>query len=77
MENDVSCVCVFVRVCVCVRVCVRACLYIYIYAAVVTFVAGSHEAGGLPGYPEVFLIIEINVTKSWQSFVALYFTEMS
>jgi hypothetical protein len=25
-----------------------------IYAVVVTFVAGSLEAGGLPGYPEVF-----------------------
>jgi hypothetical protein len=24
------------------------------YAEVVTFVAGSLEAGGLPGYPEVF-----------------------
>jgi hypothetical protein len=27
-----------------------------IYAEVVTFVAGSLEAGGLPGYPEVFLL---------------------
>ncbi len=35
-----------------------------IYAEVVTFVAGSLEAGGLPGYPEVFLVVEINVVKS-------------
>jgi hypothetical protein len=35
-----------------------------IYAEVVTFVAGSLEAGGLPGYPQVFLIVEINVVKS-------------
>jgi hypothetical protein len=26
----------------------------HIHAVVVTFVAGSLEAGGLPGYPEVF-----------------------
>jgi hypothetical protein len=26
----------------------------FIYAEVVTFVAGILEAGGLPGYPEVF-----------------------
>ncbi len=26
----------------------------YIYAEVVTFIAGSLEAGGLPGCPEVF-----------------------
>ncbi len=29
-------------------------LSFYIYAEIVTFVAGSLEAGGLPGYPEVF-----------------------
>jgi hypothetical protein len=33
------------------------------YAEVVTRVAGSLEAGGLPGYPKV-LIVEINVVKS-------------
>jgi hypothetical protein len=33
-----------------------------IHAEVVTRVAGSLEAGGLPGYPEV-LFVEINVTK--------------
>ncbi len=41
------------------------------YAEVVARVAGSIEAGGLPGYPEV-LFVEINVVKSCQSFVALY-----
>ncbi len=46
-----------------------------IYAEVVTRVAGSLEARGLPGYPEV-LFVKINVTKSWQSFVALYFTRI-
>ncbi len=46
-----------------------------IYAEVVTRVAGSLEAEGLPGYPES-LIDEINVLKSWQSFVALYFTHL-
>jgi hypothetical protein len=35
--------------------------------------AGSLEAVGLPGYPEV-LFVEINLMKSWQSFVALYFS---
>jgi hypothetical protein len=40
-----------------------------IYAEVVTPVAVSLEAGGLPGYPES----EINVSKTRQSFVALYF----
>jgi hypothetical protein len=44
------------------------------YAEVVTRVAGSLGAIGLPGYPEV-LIIEINVMKSWQSLVALYFSQ--
>jgi hypothetical protein len=29
-----------------------------IYAEVVSFVAGSLEAGGLPGYPEVFLSLK-------------------
>jgi hypothetical protein len=29
-----------------------------IYAEVVTFVAGSLEAGGLPGYPEVLLSLK-------------------
>jgi hypothetical protein len=29
-----------------------------IHAAVVTFVAGSLEAGGLPGYPEVFVSLK-------------------
>jgi hypothetical protein len=43
------------------------------HAEVVTCVAGSLEAGGLPGYLEV-LFVEINVMKSCQSFVALYFT---
>jgi hypothetical protein len=32
--------------------------FIIIYAAVVTFVAGSLEAGGLPGYPEVLLSLK-------------------
>jgi hypothetical protein len=43
-----------------------------IYAEVVTPVAGSLEAGGLPGYLKV-LFVEISMTKSLQSFVALYF----
>jgi hypothetical protein len=34
-----------------------------IYAEVVTCVAGSLEAIGLPGYPKVFYV-EINVVKS-------------
>jgi hypothetical protein len=46
-----------------------------IHAEVVTHVASSPEAVGLPGYPEV-LFVEINVMKSWQSFVALYFTRI-
>jgi hypothetical protein len=29
-----------------------------IYAEVVTFVAGSLEAGGLPGYPKVLLSLK-------------------
>ncbi len=29
-----------------------------IYAEVVTYAAGSLEAGGLPGYPEVFLSLK-------------------
>ncbi len=29
-----------------------------IYAEVVTFVAGSLEAGGLPGYPEVLVSLK-------------------
>jgi hypothetical protein len=33
-----------------------------IYAEVVTCVAGSLEAGGLPGYPTV-LFVKINVMK--------------
>ncbi len=48
-------------------------LSIKIHAEVVTHVAGSLEAVGLPGYAEV-LFVEINVLKSWESFVALYFT---
>jgi hypothetical protein len=35
-----------------------------IYAEVVAFVSGSREAGGLPGFPEVCFIVEINVVKS-------------
>ncbi len=31
---------------------------IEIYAEVVTFVAESLEAGGLPGYPEVFVSLK-------------------
>ncbi len=46
-----------------------------IYAEVVTRVASSLEAVGLPGYPEV-LFVEINVIKSRQRFVALYFTRI-
>jgi hypothetical protein len=30
----------------------------FMYAAVVTFVAGSLEAGGLPGYTEVLLSLK-------------------
>jgi hypothetical protein len=30
----------------------------FIYAEVVTFVAGSLEAGGLPGYPEVLVSLK-------------------
>ncbi len=41
----------------------------WIYAEVVTRVAGSLDAGGLPGYPKS----KINMLKTWQSFVALYF----
>jgi hypothetical protein len=37
--------------------------YPIMYAEVVTHVAGSLEAVGLPGYPKV-LIVEINVEKS-------------
>jgi hypothetical protein len=48
---------------------------ISIYAEVETRVAGSLEAGGLPGYHKV-LFVEINVMKSWQSFVALYFSQI-
>ena len=44
-----------------------------IYAEVVTRVAGSLEAVGLPGYPKV-LFVEMNMMKSCQSFVAHYFT---
>ncbi len=33
-------------------------LNMLIYAEVVTFVAGSLEAGGLPGYPEVFQLLK-------------------
>jgi hypothetical protein len=36
---------------------------VQIYAEVVTCVAGSLEAGGLPGYPEC-LFVEINMMKS-------------
>jgi hypothetical protein len=42
-----------------------------IYAAVVTCVAGSLEARGLPRYPES-LLVEIKVMKSWQSSLTLY-----
>ncbi len=45
------------------------------YAEDVTCVAGSLEAVGLPGYPEVLFFV-INPMKSWQSFVALYFTQI-
>ncbi len=45
---------------------------IQIYAEVVTLVAGSLEAVGLPGSLES----EINLLKTWQSFVALYFTKI-
>ncbi len=38
----------------------------------VTCVAGSLEAEGLPGYPES-LLVEMNLIKSCQSYVALYF----
>ncbi len=34
------------------------------YAEVVTFSAGSLEAGGLPGSLEVPVVFEINVVKS-------------
>jgi hypothetical protein len=37
-------------------------LCLTIYAAVVTHVAGSLEAGGLPGYPKR-LLVEINGMK--------------
>ncbi len=37
-----------------------------INAGVVTHVAGSPEAVGLPRYPE-YLFVEINVMKSWQT----------
>jgi hypothetical protein len=47
----------------------------HIHDEVVTCVAGSLEAVGLPGYPEV-LFVEINMMKSCQSFVVLYFTQM-
>ncbi len=47
----------------------------FIYAEVVTRVAGNLKAGGLPGYPEV-LFVEINVMKYCQSFEALYFTRI-
>jgi hypothetical protein len=49
---------------------------IIIHAEVVTHVASSLRAGGLPGYPEV-LFVEINVMKSCQSFVALYLTRIT
>jgi hypothetical protein len=42
------------------------------YAESVTRLAGSLEAGGLPGYPES-LFVEINVIKSWQSHLTLLF----
>jgi hypothetical protein len=32
--------------------------WINMYAAVVAFVAGSLEAGGLPGYPEVLISLK-------------------
>jgi hypothetical protein len=38
-------------------------MYSIMYAEVVTCVAGSLEAGGLPGCPES-LFVEINVMKS-------------
>ncbi len=46
--------------------------WIDINAEVETHVASSLVAGGLPGYPES----EINVLKTWQSFVALYFPQI-
>jgi hypothetical protein len=47
----------------------------FLNAEVVSRVAGSLEAEGLPGYPEV-LNVEINVEKSCQNFIALYFTQL-
>jgi hypothetical protein len=44
------------------------------YAAVVICVAGSLEAEGLPECPEC-LIDEINMMKSWQSSLTLYWTQ--
>jgi hypothetical protein len=41
------------------------------YAEVVTHVAGSLEAAGLPRYPET-LVVEIDLMKSWQSSLTLY-----
>ncbi len=54
------------------RMTIEKCHKLWQYAEVVAHVAGSLEAGGLPGYPES----EINVLKSWQGFVALYFQQM-
>ncbi len=48
---------------------------VQIYAEVVTHVACSLEAGGLPGYPEC-LFVEINMMKSWQSSLTLYGTRI-
>ncbi len=47
----------------------------FIYAEVVTCVANSLKAGGLPECPEC-LIVEINMLKSWQSSLTLYWTQI-
>ncbi len=47
----------------------------HINAEVVYHVAGSLEAGGLPGYPQC-LVIEINVFNSWQSSFTLYWAKI-
>jgi hypothetical protein len=45
------------------------------YAEAVTCVAGSLVAGVLPGYPKC-LFAKTNVLKSWQSSLALYWTQI-
>ncbi len=44
----------------------------FIYAEVVTHVAGSLGAVGLPGYPKYLFVV-----KSWQSSLSLYWTQIS